>query len=76
MGANFYPSLLLFGGLLLAVHYEVIMKIYDDGIPLIMAYGYPVTGKSTAVNAAMSVIGQNSRENIGGLKLQRLIISD
>jgi tRNA uridine 5-carbamoylmethylation protein Kti12 len=48
------------------------MKIYDDGIPLIMAYGYPVTGKSTAVNAAMAVIVQNSRENIGGIKFQEL----
>jgi hypothetical protein len=49
MGKNFQPSLLVIGGLVLAVHYNQIMNIYGDGVPLIMAYGYPVTGKSTAV---------------------------
>ena len=39
------------------------MQSYE-GVPIIMAYGHPVSGKSTAVNAAMAVIGQ--QENIGG----------
>ena len=64
MGDNFQASLLVIGGLVLAVHSERIMAIYGDGVPLIMAYGLPVTGKSTAVEAAMAIIGQ--REKTGG----------
>ena len=63
MGVNFLPSLLVIGGVGLAIHYEQLTNIYD-GVPLVMAYGHPVSGKSTAVDAAMAIIGQ--RNNIGG----------
>ena len=65
MGNNFNPSLLIIGGLVLAVHYEKIMQIYGEGVPLIMAYGHPVSGKSKSVEAAMAIIGQTN--NIGGI---------
>lgn len=71
MGKNFQPSLLVIGGLVMAVHYDQLMNIYGDGVPLIMAYGYPVTGKSTAVDAAMAIIGQ--RDNIGGKFLRYIL---
>ena len=63
MGDNFPSALLVLGGVGLAVHYEQLASIYD-GVPLIMAYGNPVTGKSSAVQAAMAVIGQERK--IGG----------
>ena len=47
----------------LAVHFEQLKTLFD-GVPLIMAYGEPVTGKSKSVQCAMSVIGQD--EKIGG----------
>ena len=62
-GDNFLPSLLVLGGLGIAVHFEQSFNQFD-GVPLIMAYGTPVSGKSTAVETAMAVIGQT--EKIGG----------
>lgn len=66
MGSNFLPSLLVLSGVGLAIHYEQLTSIYD-GVPLVMAYGHPVSGKSTAVDAAMAIIGQ--RNNIGGTQI-------
>ena len=63
MAENFLSSLLVLGGVGLAVHYEQLSTLYN-GVPLIMAYGKPVSGKSTAVEAAMAVIGQE--EKTGG----------
>ena len=63
MGKNFASALFVLGGVGLAVHFEQLTSLYD-GIPIIMAYGEPVTGKSTAVRCAMAVIGQD--EKIGG----------
>lgn len=63
MGDNFLASLCILGGLCLAVHFEQLTKQFD-GIPLIVAYGLPVSGKSKAVEAAMALIGQ--KEKIGG----------
>jgi hypothetical protein len=62
LGKNFASALLVLGGVGLAV-FEQLTTLYD-GVPLIMAYGEPVTGKSKAVQCAMSVIGQD--EKIGG----------
>lgn len=62
-GDNFLSSLLVLGGLGLAVHFETLIKEVD-GVPLIMAYGSPISGKSTAVEIAMAVIGKF--EKIGG----------
>lgn len=63
MGNNFASALLVLGGVGLAVHFEQLTRLYD-GVPLIMAHGEPVSGKSTAVQCAMAVIGQE--EKIGG----------
>ncbi|XP_028417637.1 uncharacterized protein LOC114542085 [Dendronephthya gigantea] len=57
MGANFLPSLLVLGGLGIAVHFEQLSEEFN-GVPFIMAYGAPVSGKSSAVEAAMAIIGQ------------------
>ena len=64
MSRNFEATLLVLGGLGLAVHYEQLSIPYD-GIPLVMAYGEPVSGKLHAVEFAMAVIGQFDR--IGGI---------
>ena len=63
MGDNFLPSLSILGGLCLAVHFQQLTEQFD-GIPLIVAYGLPVSGKSKAVEAAMALIGQ--KDKIGG----------
>jgi len=57
MVANYEATLLMFGGVALAVHYEELSQSFD-GVPLILAWGEPVSGKSTAAEAAMAVIGQ------------------
>lgn len=57
MGENFVPALLILGGMGMALHYEELSQLYD-GVPLIMAYGLPVSGKSLAVQIAMSLIGE------------------
>ena len=66
MVENFPSALLILGGLGVAVHYEQLIQSYE-GVPIIMAYGHPVSGKSTAVHAAMALIGQE--DNIGGKSL-------
>ena len=63
MKGNFPSALLMIGGVRLAVHYEQLVN-GPDGVPLIMAWGKPVSGKITAANAAMAITGQ--RESIGG----------
>lgn len=63
MRDNFAPALLVIGGLGLVLHYQKLSNLYD-GVPLIMAYGPPVCGKSMAVEIAMSVIGEYT--SIGG----------
>lgn len=64
MGSNFPSALLTLGGVGLAVHYEQLCNLFD-GVPLIMAWGKPVSGKTTAVRAAMALIGQE--EAVGGM---------
>ena len=63
MKGNFASALLMIGGVGLGVHYEQLVNSLD-GVPLILAWGKPVSGKTTAAHAAMALIGQ--RENIGG----------
>ena len=63
MGANFPPSLLAIGGLALVLHYQELTPLYD-GVPLVMAYGLPVSGKSLAIQIAMALIGED--KSIGG----------
>ena len=44
MGDNFVPALLTLGGMGVALHYEMLLELFD-GVTLIMAYGMPVSGK-------------------------------
>ena len=76
LGENFPATLLILGGMGLAIHYEQLASLYD-GVPLIMAFGSPVSGKSLAVEMAMSLL--SIRESIGGtdsafLKLNLCIV--
>lgn len=64
MKGNFPAALLVIGGVGLAIHFEQLVDSLD-GVPLIMAWGKPVSGKTTAANAAMAIIGQ--KESIGGI---------
>ena len=57
------PALLTLGGMGVALHYEMLTELFD-GVPLIMAYGMPVSGKSLAVHIAMSIIGE--AKSVGG----------
>ena len=63
MGINFVPALLVLGGMGLAVHFKELVALYD-GVPPILAFGPPVSGKSLAVQIAMSRIGEET--SIGG----------
>ena len=63
MGTNFASALFVLGGVGMGVHFEQLMQFFE-GVPLVMAYGVPVSGKSTAVQCAMGVIGQEDK--IGG----------
>ena len=71
MKGNFPSALLMIGGVGLAVHYEQLVNSLD-GVPLILAWGKPVSGKTTAANAAMAITGQ--RESIGGNNATTIII--
>ena len=64
MGSNFPSTLLIIGGVGLAVHYKHLCNLYN-GVPLILAWGKPVSGKTTAAKAAMAIIGQ--QEVVGGM---------
>ena len=64
MGSNFPSTLLTIGGVRLAVHYQQLCNLYD-GVPLILAWGKPVSGKTTAAKAAMAIIGH--QEVVGGM---------
>jgi hypothetical protein len=64
MKDNFLATLLVLGGLGIGVHYEQLNKKSDRGVPLVMAYGQPVSGKSTATSIAMSILGHKT--SIGG----------
>lgn len=71
MKGNFPSALLMIGGVGLAIHYKQLVNSLD-GVPLILAWGKPVSGTTTAANAAMAIIGQ--RESIGGKNASIIII--
>lgn len=50
-GENFAPGLLIIGGLGMVLH------AWYKGVPLVMAYGLPVSGKPCSVQIAMALIG-------------------
>ena len=56
-------GLLVIQGLGLVLHYQMLSELYD-GVPLVMTYGLPVSGKSLAIQIVMSVIGED--KSIGG----------
>ena len=57
---NALAALLVVGGVVLGVHYAI-MHI---GVPTTIALGLPVSGKTKAVEAAMSILG--GTEGVGG----------
>ena len=60
MEDSFLPSLLVLGGLGIAVHFEQLFNQFD-GVPLIMPYGTQLSGKSIAVDNALTVIGRTEK---------------
>ena len=57
---NLYATILVFGGLGIAIHYQSIQTKSARGVPVVMAYGVPVSGKSTAVALAMAALGEKT----------------
>ena len=53
---NFYSSLIVIAGALMSVHYRTIISMYG-GFPIVLAEGPTETGKSTAMKAALSLVG-------------------
>lgn len=53
---NFYPSLLITSGILLAFHYSQ-MVASGFGCPIVVAEGKPETGKSKSLLTGLSIIG-------------------
>ena len=62
-GADIAAVLLVLGGTGMSFHYRLLNTIMG-GVPPTLAVGDPVSGKSTAVEAALSLFDQ--RECIGG----------
>lgn len=62
-GPDTPATLLILGGTAMSFHYQLLNRMLR-GVPVTMAVGEPVSGKSTAVEAAMSVFGV--RKCIGG----------
>lgn len=58
---NFISSLMLIGCVILGIHYKKAGTLQNRkvSIPIVMAYGLPVSSKSTALGCALSIIGQN-----------------
>ena len=71
MQGNFPSALMMIGSVGLTVHCKQLVKNFD-GVPLILAWGKQVSGKTTAANVALSIIGQ--RESIGGTVLEYIAI--
>ena len=63
-GPDISAVLLVLGGAGMAFHYKLLTEIMG-GVPLTLAVGDPVSGKSAAVEAALSLFDQ--RECIGGI---------
>ena len=61
-GNDIYAALLVLGGVAMAFHYQLLHD-YVGGVPPTIAIGDPVSGKSTAIEAAMAIFGH--RESTG-----------
>ena len=55
---NFLSAVLLVGGAIMASQYSKVIGLFG-GFPIILATGPPETGKSTAIKAALSLVGMN-----------------
>lgn len=55
MKHNFIPSILVVAGGVMSLHYSTIIR--SNGCPTIIANGPSQTGKSTAMNVALSIMG-------------------
>ena len=62
-GPDMPSALLVLGGTAMSFHYQSLQNVMK-GVPVTMALGDPVSGKSSAVEASMSLF--NVREAIGG----------
>ncbi len=60
LGANFFPSLLVIGATGFVLHYQQIIKSFRY-CPIPLAFGESGTGKTTALESAMSLLGAQER---------------
>jgi hypothetical protein len=60
---DIYAALLVLGGTAMSFHYDLLHSLIG-GVPITMAIGDPVSGKSTAVEAALALFDE--RESVGG----------
>lgn len=56
LGGNFYPAVLLIGAASFVLHYESVIKCFRY-CPIPLAFGESGTGKTTALESAMSLLG-------------------
>ncbi|XP_068722173.1 uncharacterized protein [Montipora capricornis] len=56
LGENFMSGIMLIGALVLSLHYEMLID-YFDCTPMAIAVGEPQSGKTTALNSVLSLIG-------------------
>ena len=61
---DIYAALLILGGVAMSFHFQLLHNSIG-GVPPTLAIGDPVSGKSTAVEAAMAIFDQ--RDSIGGI---------
>lgn len=69
-GTNYQSALLILVGLGISTHSEFLSERYH-GIPIRMAFGEPVTQKSTAVEGALSLFGRE--DCIAGMIITRFV---
>lgn len=56
LGDNYMSAAMMVGALVLSLHYETLIEEYDC-TPMAIAVGEPQSGKTTALNAVLSLIG-------------------
>ena len=58
MGGNFYLTMLVLGYAAAGVHYQIIQEV-EGAFPILNLYGDPGSGKTTAAEAGLSMVGQH-----------------